>query len=108
MHDLRGNFFLNGKRRRGKERRKGEGKRGNEGERGGKGGGERGNGIGKTGATRLKTRIRGTESPRTEIGRTVKNSRKKESLERKTHKENIGHVSGGVHKGEIKGKGQRL
>ena len=53
------------------------------------------------GATRLKTRIRGTESPRTEIGRTVKNSRKKESLERKTHKENIGHVSGGVHKGEI-------
>ena len=66
MHDLRGNFFLNGKRRRGKERRKGEGKRGNEGERGGKGGGERGNGIGKTGATRLKTRIRGTESPRTE------------------------------------------
>ena len=53
------------------------------------------------GATRLKTRTRGTESPRTEIGRTVKNSRKKESLERKTHKENIGHVSGGVHKGEI-------
>ncbi len=42
MHDLRGNFFLNGKRRRGKERRKGEGKRGNEGERGGKGGGEKG------------------------------------------------------------------
>ena len=25
-----------------------------------------------------------------------------------SHKENIGHVSGGVHKGEIKGKGQRL
>ena len=42
MHDLRGNFFLNGKRRRGKERRKGEGKRGNEGGRGGKGGGEKG------------------------------------------------------------------
>ena len=63
--------------------------------------GKRGNGTGKAGATRLKTRIRGTESPRTEIGRTVKNSRKKESLERKTHKENIGHVSGGVHKGEI-------
>ena len=42
MHDLRENFFLNGKRRRGKERRKGEGKRGNEGERGGKGGGEKG------------------------------------------------------------------
>ena len=63
--------------------------------------GKRGNGTGKAGATRLKTRTRGTESPRTEIGRTVKNSRKKESLERKTHKENIGHVSGGVHKGEI-------
>ena len=42
MHDSRGNFFLNGKRRRGKERRKGEGKRGNEGGRGGKGGGEKG------------------------------------------------------------------
>jgi len=42
MHDLRGNFFLNGKRRRGKERRIGEGKRGNEGGRGGKGGGEKG------------------------------------------------------------------
>ena len=42
MHDLRGNFFIDGKRRRGKERRKGEGKRGNEGERGGKGGGEKG------------------------------------------------------------------
>ena len=77
MHDLRGNFFLNGKRRRGKERRKGEGKRGNEGERGGKGGGERGNGIGKTGATRLKTRIRGTESPRTEIGRTARTTKRK-------------------------------
>ena len=77
MHDLRGNFFLNGKRRRGKERRKGEGKRGNEGERGGKGGGERGNGIGKTGATRLKTRIRGTESPRTEIGRTERTTKRK-------------------------------
>ena len=64
MHDLRGNFFLNGKRRRGKERRKGEGKRGNEGERGGKGGGERGNGIGKTGATRLKTRTRGNGKPK--------------------------------------------
>ena len=80
MHDLRGNFFIDGRRRRQKKRRKGEGKRGNEGERGG---------------------TKGTESPRTEIGRTVKNSRKKESLERKTHKENIGHVSGGVHKGEI-------
>ena len=50
MHDLRGNFFLNGKRRRGKERRKGEGKRGNEGGRGGKGGGEKGgNSTGKVG-----------------------------------------------------------
>ena len=72
----------------------------------GKAAGKRGNGTGKVGATRLKTRTRGTESPRTEIGRTVKNSRKKESLERKTHKENIGHVSGGVHKREIKGMGK--
>ena len=45
MHDLRGNFFLNGKRRRGKERRKGEGKRGNEGGRGGKGRRGKGDGI---------------------------------------------------------------
>ena len=78
MHDLRGNFFLNGKRRRGKERRKGEGKRGNEGGRGGKGGGEKGgNSTGKVGATRLKTRIRGTESPRTEIGRTARTTKRK-------------------------------
>ena len=42
MHDLRGNFFIDGRRRRQKKRRKGEGKRGNEGERGGKGGGEKG------------------------------------------------------------------
>ena len=41
MHDLRGNFFIDGRRRRQKKRRKGEGKRGNEGERGGKGGGEK-------------------------------------------------------------------
>ena len=74
----------------------------------GKAAGKRGNSTGKVGATRLKTRIRGTESPRTEKGRTVKNSRKKESLERKIHKESAGYVSGGVHKGEIKGKGQRL
>ena len=67
----------------------------------GKAAGKRGNGTGKVGATRLKTRTRGTESPRTEIGRTVKNSRKKERLERKPHKENIGHVTRGVHKGEI-------
>ncbi len=41
---------------------------------------------GGQGATRLKTRIRGTESPRTEIGRTVKNSRKKEGApEQKEH-----------------------
>ena len=42
MHDLRGNFFLNGKRRRGKERRKGEGKHRNEEGRGGKGDGKKG------------------------------------------------------------------
>ena len=67
MHDLRGNFFLNGRRRRGKERRKGEGKHRNEEGRGEKGGGKvEGERTGKAGATRLKTCIRGTESPRTE------------------------------------------
>ena len=29
-------------------------------------------------------------------------------MERKTHKENIGHVSGAVHKGKIKGKGKGI
>ena len=76
----------------------------------GKAAGKRGNGTGKVGATRLKTRTRGTESPRTEIGRTVKNSRKDDKEEevpgRKARKENIGHVSGAVHKGKIKGKGK--
>ena len=73
----------------------------------GKAAGKRGNSTGKVGATRLKTRTRETESPRTEKGKTVKNSRKKESLERKTHKENIGHVSGAVHKGEINKEGAK-
>ena len=79
----------------------------------GKAAGKRGNSTGKVGQRgekhaqrKHRKSTRGTESPRTEIGRTVKNSRKKESLERKTHKENIGHVSGAVHKREIKGMGK--
>ena len=43
----------------------------------GKAAGKRGNGTGKVGATRLKTRIRGTESPRTEIGRTERTTKRK-------------------------------
>lgn len=39
--------------------------------------GKRGNSTGKAGATRLKTRIRGTESPRTEIGRTERTTKRK-------------------------------
>jgi hypothetical protein len=39
--------------------------------------GKRGNSTGKVGATRLKTRIRGTESPRTEIGRTARTTKRK-------------------------------
>ena len=39
--------------------------------------GKRGNRTGKVGATRLKTRIRGTESPRTEIGRTERTTKRK-------------------------------
>ena len=43
----------------------------------GKATGKRGNSTGKVGATRLKTRIRGTESPRTEIGRTERTTKRK-------------------------------
>ena len=43
----------------------------------GKAAGKRGNSTGKVGATRLKTRIRGTESPRTEIGRTERTTKRK-------------------------------
>ena len=43
----------------------------------GKAAGKRGNGTGKAGATKLKTRIRGTESPRTEIGRTARTTKRK-------------------------------
>ena len=43
----------------------------------GKAAGKRGNSTGKVGATRLKTRIRGTESPRTEIGRTARTTKRK-------------------------------
>ena len=46
--------------------------------------GKRGNSTGKVGATRLKTRTRGTESPRTEIGRTTKRRRYRD--ERHTRK----------------------
>jgi len=60
MHDLRGNFFLNGRRRRGKERRKGEGKRGNEGGRGGKGGGEKGERTGREDAPKQRAHARKT------------------------------------------------
>ena len=53
----------------------------------GKAAGKRGNSTGKVGATRLKTRIRGTESPRTEIGRTERTTkRKKYRDERHTRK----------------------
>ena len=43
----------------------------------GKAAGKRENSTGKVGATRLKTRIRGTESPRTEIGRTARTTKRK-------------------------------
>ena len=43
----------------------------------GKAAGKRGNGTGKVGATRLKTRTRGTESPRTEIGRAERTTKRK-------------------------------
>ena len=43
----------------------------------GKAAGKRGNSTGKVGATRLKTRIRGTESPRTEKGRTERTTKRK-------------------------------
>ena len=45
---------------------KGKENAGTKEEEGGKAEGKRGNGTGKVGATRLKTRTRGTESPRTE------------------------------------------
>ena len=38
---------------------------------------KRGNGTGKAGATRLKTRTRGTESPRTEKGRAARTTKRK-------------------------------
>ena len=77
MHDSRGNFFLNGKRRRGKSGEKGKENAGTKEEEEGKAAGKRGNSTGKVGATRLKTRIRGTESPRTEIGRTARTTKRK-------------------------------
>ena len=39
--------------------------------------GKRGNSTGKAGATRLKTRTRGTESPRTEKGRVERTTKRK-------------------------------
>ena len=56
---------------------KGKEKAGTKEEEEGKAAGKRGNSTGKVGATRLKTRIRGTESPRTEIGRTARTTKRK-------------------------------
>ena len=113
MHDLRGNFFLNGKRRRGKERRIGEGKRGNEGGRGGKGGGEKGEWHREAGGNETEnTHKENTEKAQRERkaqGRRKKgrkDDKEEEVPGRKARKENIGHVSGAVHKGKIKGKGK--
>ena len=43
----------------------------------GKAAGKRGNSTGKAGATGLKTRTRGTESPRTEKGRAARTTKRK-------------------------------
>ncbi|BDI73482.1 hypothetical protein PC1C4_22900 [Paraprevotella clara] len=64
MHDLRENFFLNGKRRRGKSGEQGTENAGTKEEEEGKATGKRGNSTGKVGATRLKTRIRGNGKPK--------------------------------------------
>ena len=113
MHDLRGNFFIDGRRRRQKKRRKGEGKRGNEGERGGKGGGEKGEWHREDGGNEAEnTHKENTEKAQRERkaqGRRKKgrkDDKEEEVPGRKARKENIGHVSGAVHKREIKGMGK--
>ncbi len=106
MHDLRGNFFLNGKRRRGKERRKGEGKRGNEGGRRGKGGGEKGEWHREGGGNEAENTHKGNGKPKDGDRKGRKDDKEEEVPGQKTHKESAGYVSGGVHKGEIKGMGK--
>lgn len=76
----------------------------------GKAAGKRGNGTGKVGATRLKTRTKKTQKKHKGNGKPKDGDRKDDKEEevpgRKARKENIGHVSGAVHKGKIKGKGK--
>ena len=106
MHDLRGNFFLNGRRRRGKERRKRgrktrERRRKRRKRRRGKGGiapGRRGNETENT--------HKGNGKPKDGERKDRKDDKEEEVSGQKTHKESAGYVSGGVHKREIKGMGK--
>ena len=79
----------------------------------GKAAGKRGNSTGKVGATRRKTRAKKTQKkhkgngkPKDGDRKDRKDDKEEEVSGQKAHKENIGHVSGGVHKGEIKGMGK--
>ena len=79
----------------------------------GKAAGKRGNGTGKVGATRLKTRTKKTQKkhkgngkPKDGERKDRKDDKEEEVSGQKTHKESAGYVSGGVHKREIKGKGK--
>ena len=80
----------------------------------GKEAGREGMAPGRWGAPRRKTRAKKTQKKHKGNGKPKdgdrkgrKDNKEKEVPGRKTHKENIGHVSGGVHKGKINKEGAK-
>ena len=106
MHDLRGNFFSKWKEKETKEeekrgRKTRERRRKRRERRRGKGGiapGRWGNEAENT--------HKGNGKPKDGDRKGRKDDKEEEVPGQKTHKESAGYVSGGVHKGEIKGMGK--
>ena len=73
-----------------------------------KGGGEKGGMAPGRRGNEAENTHKGNGKPKDGDRKGRKDDKEEEVSGQKTHKESAGYVSGGVHKGEIKGKGQRL
>lgn len=77
-----------------------------EGGRRGKGGGEKGEWHREGGGNEAENTHKGNGKPKDGDRKGRKDDKEEEVPGQKTHKESAGYVSGGVHKGEIKGMGK--
>ena len=73
-----------------------------------KGGGEKGGMAPGRRGNEAENTHKGNGKPKDGDRKDRKDDKEEKVPGQKTHKENIGHVSGAVHKGEIKKEGQRL